>query len=68
MIRIMACTNRHFSTDAAFAGPLRLRLSIHHKIIPLKGENVKSYSLLRMIFPLMVLGSSLRNSTIRGYL
>ena len=68
MICIMACTNRHFSTDAMIFGPLRLRLSIHYKIIPLKGENVKCYSLLRMIFPLMVLGSSLRNSTILGYL
>ena len=68
MIRIMACTNRHFSTDATTAGPLRLRLSIHYKIIPLLGDIVKRYSLFLMIFPLMVLGNSLRNSTILGYL
>ena len=66
--RIMACTNRHFSTDAIIAGPLRLHLSIHYRIIPLKWENVKYYSLFLMILPLMVLGSSLRNSTILGYL
>ena len=28
----------------------------------------KDYSLFLMIFPLMVLGRSLRNSTMRGYL
>ena len=31
-------------------------------------EGGKAYSLLRMILPEMVLGSSVRNSTIRGYL
>ena len=34
---------------------------------PLK-EGAETYSLLRMILPLMVLGSSVRNSTMRGYL
>lgn len=33
----------------------------------LAGRN-KLYSLFRMIFPLMVLGSSSLNTTIRGYL
>ena len=39
--RAMACTNRHFSLRTMLTGPLRYRLSIHYKIIPLKRWIVK---------------------------
>ena len=80
----VACTNRHFSEIRMHQALSVLAFYKFERIISLNCIIVNSkvsvsrinvfrswtidYSLLRMILPLMVLGSSLRNSTILGYL
>ncbi len=64
----MARTNRHFSENRGTSVLLHLSLLLtrNHTIFLQKCQY--NYNLFLMILPLMVLGSSLRNSTIRGYL
>ena len=80
----VACTNRHFSVIRMHQALSVLAFYKFERIISLNCIIVNSkvsvsrinvfrsrtinYSLLRMILPLMVLGSSSRNSTILGYL
>jgi len=56
--------NVKLSTCKVYAG----KMNVSSLRTDFWGKMPKNYSLLRMILPLMVLGSSVRNSTIRGYL
>ena len=67
-VPVVACTNRHFS-KAGSRGNLSIHVFDVWDYINFKYKcQQPDYSLLRIILPLMVLGSSVRNSTIRGYL